>query len=198
MSDKSIMPIVTDNYATSVTRKYKTHVLPRLDDIYNWLCDGYTDYSIAENLGICHDTLIQYKKSQTELIEVFTRARTHRNNLVMNAQFGKAIGIDKTVPKAFKIKEVEYDGTGKKISEKERLEYGEDHLYIPPDVNAADLYLRNNSDEYKNAKAEVGGITLIQNNYQLPQLLEQLQRIDEELKRLEDIDTTAVIDVDNE
>ena len=192
MSDKSITPIVTENYATSDTRKYKTHVLPRIEDIYKWLCEGYTDYSIAESLGICHDTLIQYKKSQTELIEVYTRARTHRNNLVMNAQFEKAKGIEKRVPKAFKIKEVEYDEFGKKVSEREKLEYGEEFVYIPPDVNAADLYLRNNSDEYKNAKADVGGLTLIQNNINLPQLQEQLKLIEEELKKLDDIEVTMV------
>ena len=106
-----------------VGSKYYTHVLPRLEEVYKWLCEGMTEYSIADQLGICHNSLIEYKRSHDEIIEVFTRARTHRNNLVMNAQFGKAVGIDKTVPKAFKVKEVKYDDKGHKISEKERLEY---------------------------------------------------------------------------
>ena len=179
MSDKPITPIVTDNYSTSSTRKYKTHVLPRIEEIYIWLCEGYTDYSIAESLGICHASLIEYKKSQIELIEVYTRARTQRNALVMNSMFSKAKGEKVKVNKVKVLNNGDY------------VEYQEEQ-YIPPDVNAADLYLRNNSDEYKNAKAEIGGLTLIQNNYQIPQLQEQLRQIEEELKKLDDIDCTSI------
>jgi hypothetical protein len=81
----------------------------------------------------------------------------------------------------------------KVLNNGEIIEYTEEQ-YIPPDVNAADLYLRNNSDEYKNAKAEIGGLTLIQNNINLPQLQEQLKQIEDELKRLDDIDVTEVED----
>lgn len=179
MSDKSITPIVTDNYATSATRKYKTHVLPRLDDIYSWLCAGYTDYSIAESLGICHASLIEYKKSQIELIETYTRARTERNCLVMNSMFSKAKGLKEAVNKV------------KVLNNGEKVEYTEEQ-YIPPDVNAADLYLRNNSDEYKNAKADIGGVTLIQNNIQLPEIQAQIKALEEQLKALDAIDTTVV------
>jgi hypothetical protein len=59
-------------------------------------------------------------------------------------------------------------------------------------VNAADLYLRNNSDEYKSAKADTGGLTLIQNNYQLPELQAQMQALDDKLRELDAIETTAV------
>lgn len=183
VSDKSITPIVTDNYASSVTRKYKTHVLPRLEEIYNWLCSGYTDYSICANLGLSRQTWVDYKKTQVELIDAYTRARTERNALVMNSMFKKAAG------EKIKIEKVKILNNGDKI------EYTEEQ-YIPPDVNAADLYLRNNSDEYKSAKADTSGLTLIQNNYQLPQLQEQLKQIDEELKKLDAIDMTEVEDDD--
>lgn len=184
----AIMPIVTSDNKVGRPLKYETHVLPRIKEVYEWLCNGYTDYSICDNLGISHQTWIDYKKTQVELIEAYTRARTHKNSLVMNAQFSKAVGIDKTVPKAFKIKEIEYDEKGKKISEKERLEYGEEHVYIPPDVNAADLYLRNNSDDYKSARADTGAITLNINNTQLPELQAQLKAIDDKLKELDAIE----------
>lgn len=160
-----------------VGSKYYTHVLPRLEEVYKWLCEGYTEYSIAENLGISHGRLIEYKKEHAEIIEVYTRARTERNALVMGSMFSKAKGIKETVKKV------------KVLNSGDIIEY-EEEQYIPPDVNAADLYLRNNSDEYKSAKADTGGLTLIQNNYHLPELLEEKRKIEEELKRLDAIDTT--------
>jgi hypothetical protein len=164
--------------------KYESHVQPRLDEIYEWVKTGYTDYSIAEQLGIAHYTLIQYKEKFTELTETYARARKERNNLVMNSMFGKAVGIDKTIPKAFKVKEVTYNEEGKKQAEIERLEYGEETIYVPPDVNAADLFLRNNDPDYKGAKSvESGNITI--NNFQLPQLEAELQQIAEKRKVLE-------------
>lgn len=175
----AVMPIVTDDYAVSETRKYKTHVLPRLEEIYNWLVEGYTDYSICKSLGLCHQTWIDYKKTQVELMEVYTRVRTERCVLVMNSMYSKANGIKEEVRKA----KVLNDGT--------IIEYTEEQ-YVPPSENAADLYLRNNSDEYKSAKADTGGLTLIQNNINLPQLQDQLKQIEDELKKLDAIDTTAV------
>ena len=160
-----------------VGSKYYTHVLPRLEEVYKWLCEGMTEYSIADELGICHGTLIEYKKEYSEIIQVYTRARTSRNALVMNSMYSKATGLKASVCKA------------KVLNSGEIINYTEEQ-YIPPDVNAADLYLRNNSDEYKSAKADTSGVTLIQNNYQLPQLQQQLLDIDAELKRLEIIDTT--------
>ena len=171
----AIKPIETNSKI--VGSKYYTHVLPRLEEVYQWLCEGMTEYSIADELGICHNSLIEYKKEYSEIIEVYTRARTERNALVMGAMFSKAKGINVPVNKA------------KVLNSGEIIEYTEEQ-YIPPDVNAADLYLRNNSDEYKSAKADTGGLTLIQNNIHLPQLQEQLQQIEEQLKALDAIETS--------
>lgn len=170
---------VTETRRSIVGSKYYTHVLPRIEEVYKWLCEGMTEYSIADELGIRPGTLIEYKKEYSELIEVYTRARTQRNALVMNSMYSKAKGLKASVNKV------------KVLNSGDIIEYTEE-TYIPPDVNAADLYLRNNSDEYKSAKADTGGLTLIQNNYQLPQLQEQLLQIEEELKRLDIIDTTAI------
>jgi DNA-binding NarL/FixJ family response regulator len=41
--------------------KYETHVETRLQEIYRWLKEGMTDYSIADNLGIHQVTWIRYK-----------------------------------------------------------------------------------------------------------------------------------------
>jgi hypothetical protein len=159
--------------------KYEKEVLPRIEEIYKWLCEGMTEYSIAEQLGISHTTLIEYKKNNAEMIEVYTRARTERNSLVMNKMFSKACG------EKVKVNQEKLDKFGNVV-------VLESELYTPPDVNAADLYLRNNSDEYKSAKADTGGLTLIQNNYQLPELQAQMQALDDKLRELDAIETTAV------
>ena len=158
--------------------KYDSHVKPYLDKVYEWLKDGYTDYSISNQLGIDQDTWIKYKKEYPILSELYARARTQRNCLVMNSMYSKANGLKASVNKV------------KVLNSGDIIEYTEE-TYIPPDVNAADLYLRNNSDDYKSARADAGGVTLIQNNYQLPQLQQQLLDIDAELKRLDIIDTTS-------
>lgn len=178
MANAAVMPIVASDNSVGRPYKYETHVMPRLEEIYNWLCQGATDYSICDTLGVSHQTWIDYKRSFVELIEVYTRARTQRNNLVMNSMFKKASGEKVAINKV------------KVLNNGEKIEYAEEQ-YIPPDVNAADLYLRNNSDEYKSAKADTGGLTLIQNNINLPQLQDQLKQIEEELKMLEIVDTTA-------
>ena len=159
--------------------KYDKEVLPRIEEIYQWLCKGMTEYSIADELGISHTTLIEYKKNNIEMVEVYTRARASRNALVMNSMYSKANGLKASVCKA------------KVLNSGEIIKYTEEQ-YIPPDVNAADLYLRNNDPDYKSARADAGGVTLIQNNYQLPQLQQQLLDIDAELKRLDIIDTTSI------
>jgi hypothetical protein len=96
----------------------------------------------------------------------------------MNAMFSKAKG------EKVKINKVKVLNNG------DTIEYTEEQ-YVPPDVNAADLYLRNNSDEYKSAKADIGAVTLIQNNLQLPEIQAQIKALEAELKALDAIDTTA-------
>jgi hypothetical protein len=57
-------------------------------------------------------------------------------------------------------------------------------IYTPPDVNAADLFLRNNDPEYKSAKAvEIGSTTI--NNFQLEGWEDKRQQILSEIRKLE-------------
>ena len=167
MSETAIDNIYPKNIVGS---KYYTHVLPRLEEIYKWLCEGMTEYSIARELGIGHNTFIEYKKQHEEIIEVFTRARTHKNALVMHKQYEKAIGYEH---KDLFI--AQYQG---KIVEQEIIKY------YPPDVQAADLYLRNNDPDYKSAKSE-GIVINNTTNFQMDKYQEEKLLLDQERKRLE-------------
>lgn len=185
--------IATIDRETDVGRpsKLESHVLPRLDEIYEWMKAGYTDDSIAKSLSIGYSTWMKYKAEIVELKEVATRARLHKSCLVMNAQYEKAKGIKEKVPKAFKLKEIIYDDKGKKQSEIEHLEYGEEYIYVPPDVNAADLFLRNNDPSYKSAKsAEIGNITV--NNFQLPEAKAKVEQLLSEREKRRAIDITGL------
>ena len=171
--------------------KYESHVEPRLSEIYDWVRAGMTDYSIAESLGIHKATLVEYKDRYNALTELYSRAIKERNSLVMNSMYSKAVGIEKSVPKAFKIKEVTYNEEGKKQAEIERLEYGEEYIYVPPDVNAADLFLRNNDPEYKQAKQVESGQNITV-NFQLPEARQKVEQLLTEREKLRAIDITSL------
>ena len=164
--------------------KYETHVEPYLDKIYQWLKEGYTDYSICEQLGISQDSWIKYKEQYSDLSELYTRARAHRNALVMNKMFLRATGEKVALRKQKATKDGEIVDPVKE-------------QYIPPDVQAADLFLRNNDPEYRSAKSDISSLTLVQNNYNLDDLEAKRLEILKELKRLEsatDADFTVIDD----
>jgi DNA-binding CsgD family transcriptional regulator len=160
------------------TYKYDSHVKPRLKEIYEWVRDGCTDYSIAGNLGICHESLIKYKAEILELSSVYVRARAEYNRLTYNSMHKKANGITVEIKK----QKVLNDGSVISFTEEQ---------YIPPDVNAADLDLRNHDPDYKGPKAETG-LTLIQNNYQLPEAKAEIARLLEEYRQLERLEAVDV------
>ena len=152
--------------------KYETHVKPYLTEIFEWLKQGYTDISICDQLGISQDSWIKYREEHSELSELYTRARTERNRLVMNKMFQRACGEKVTLLKQKATK----DGEIVDLVEEQ---------YIPPDVNAADLFLRNNDPEYRSAKMDLNSLTLVQHNYNLDELEAKRLEILKELKRLE-------------
>ena len=70
------------------------------------------------------------------------------------------------VKKPIKVKETVYE-CGRKVKEIERIEYGEEEVFIPPDVTADMFYLKNRMpDRWGDRKAEASdekatGIILI-------------------------------------
>lgn len=166
--------------------KYESHVEPYLEDIFEWLKKGYTDISICEQLGISQDSWIKYKEQYSDLSELYARARAHRNALVMNKMFEKAIGYEHD-----DLFIAQYQG---QIVEKPIKKY------YPPDEKAADLFLRNNDPEYKSAKSsnDIGNLTI--NNFQIEDWQAKRQEILQEIKKLETITASdyKVIDSDSD
>lgn len=107
-----------------------------------WARDGLTDKQIAHNMGINPDTLYQWKKKYSEISESLKKGKDVVDIQVENALLNKALGITKTINKPIKVKEVLYDN-GKRISEKEHIEYAKEEIYIPPDTTAQIFWLKN-------------------------------------------------------
>lgn len=186
MTVDSIRPAITPDLPIGRPCKYETHVQPRLDEVYMWLCNGMTDYSIADSLGVSHETLIEYKKRELELIEIYSRARTQRNFTVVNAMYGKASGGIVTV----KQQKMSKDGAVIAL---------QSEIYTPPDVNAADLYLRNNMPGYVQARQE--GSSSVHVTVQLPQIQAEIdklmtsrQTLEAELARIDALPDAGIYD----
>lgn len=112
--------------------------------IQAWARNGLTFEEIAKNIGICRDTLNEWKKSSADISDALKKGRDVADIEVENALFKKAKGYNVEVKKTFKVHCVEYDElTGKKKREYDKLETGIDEVHIPADTTAQIFWLKN-------------------------------------------------------
>lgn len=130
--------------------KYETHVLPHLDKIAEWAEKGASQTEIADNLHIAHSTFKLYlakgdngEAPYSDLSACFRRACEVPDDNVEAALYKKAMGYNATVVKHYKVKKVEYDEKGKKISETEELVPAYDEVHVPADTTAQMFWLAN-------------------------------------------------------
>lgn len=122
--------------------KYHRYVRDKLTLIVHWKRMGWTDEEVAKRLGIAYSTFKVYKGKYEELSAALRAGADEANAEVENALFGRAVGMKTTVKKPIKVKTVEYEN-GKRVREEERIEYGEEEVFVPPDVTADMFYLKN-------------------------------------------------------
>ena len=119
-----------------------------------WARDGLTDKQIAKNIGISEQTLNVWKNTYPSFSESLKKGKEVVDIEVENALLQKALGITKTIKKPIKVKEVLYDN-GKRISEKERIEYTDEEIFIPPDTTAQIFWLKNRRpDKWRDKQKE--------------------------------------------
>lgn len=119
-----------------------------------WARDGLTDEQIAKNMGISVKTLFNWKTSYLPILQALKKGKEVVDYEVENALLQKALGMTKVIQKPFKLKEVEYEN-GKRISEKERIEYAEEEVFIPPDTTAQIFWLKNRRpDKWRDKQKE--------------------------------------------
>lgn len=117
--------------------KNENHIL-----LEGWARDGLTDEQIAKNMGISVKTLFNWKTNYLPILQALKKGKEVVDYEVENALLQKALGMTKVIQKPFKLKEVKYEN-GKRISEKERIEYAEEEVFIPPDTTAQIFWLKN-------------------------------------------------------
>ena len=115
---------------------------PRVKDklllVGKWARDGLTEEQICKNLGICPDTLNEYKKKYPEIVEILKKGREVLVTEVENALIKKALG--------FQYEEVEtyiQETAGIKTQRVKKV-----LKYSPPDVGACCFVLKNRDKEH--------------------------------------------------
>ena len=122
--------------------------------IEGWARDGLTDEQISHNMGINVKTLWKWKNTYGPICNALKKGKEVVDRLVENALLRKATGETRTIRKPIKVKEVLYED-GKRISEKEHIEYADEEIYIPPDTTAQIFWLKNRKPEEWRDKRDV-------------------------------------------
>ena len=119
-----------------------------------WARDGLTDEQIVKKIDISLSTLYEWKKKYSEISESLKKGKEVVDTEVENALLQKGLGMTKKVQKPIKLKEVKYEN-GKKVSEKERIEYAKEEVFIPPDTAALIFWLKNRRpDKWRDKQKE--------------------------------------------
>lgn len=123
-----------------------------------WSRAGMTDEEIARQIGISRSTLIEWKKKYPQISKALLDGKDFADRLVEDSLYKKAMGFYVFEQKAFKVKNIEYDASGKKISEKEELQTAEERHYIEPDIKAIIFWLKNRKPEIWKEKIEENSV----------------------------------------
>ena len=145
---------------------YERKVEPRLAEIEARARDGYTDKEIAKILAVAESTFQTYKKEHSELAEAL-EAGQQADILVENQFFKSCIGYKVKVKVPIKMK----------VNGEDRIIDYDEERYIPPNVKAQALWLRNRMpDKWSDRKeVQVGGSVRMDEADRL--LLENVQAV---------------------
>ena len=111
--------------------KYEKWLLPeKLILLEGWARDGLTDEQIAQNMGICRDTLIEWKKKYSDISDTIKKGKEVVDFEVENALLKRALGYNAT---EIKTKTINGEIAEQTITVKN----------IPPDTGAAVFWLKN-------------------------------------------------------
>jgi len=128
--------------------------------IQGYARDGLVNSEIAKAMGISRTTLDKWKKMFPEIENAIKGQKEVVDRKVENSLFEKCQGKVVKLRKPMKVKKIKYDPkTGRKIEEKEVIEYTEQEEYIPADTNAIKFWLINRKPEEWKQRVEVAAQT---------------------------------------
>lgn len=104
-----------------------------------WARDGLNDEQIAHNIGIATGTLYEWKNRFPELAEAIKKGKRPVDVQVENALYRSALGFKQTIRKPIKLRRK--DGS-------EYIDYGEEEIYVPPNITAQIFWLKNRKPEF--------------------------------------------------
>lgn len=119
-----------------------------------WARDGLTNEQIAHNMNITVKTLYEWCNKYSEFSNALKKSKEVADIEVENALYKKALGYNAVIKKTFKVKEVIYSESGKRLKEVERLEVGYDEVHIPADTTAQIFWLKNRKPDNWRDKVE--------------------------------------------
>lgn len=119
--------------------------------IEGWARDGLTDEQIASNMGICRDTLIQWKKKYPDISDTLKKGKEVVDRLVENALLKRAIGY-------------EYEEISDKYESGVLTEHKVVKKQVIPDTTAQIFWLKNRKPEEWRDKREVDSKVEIEND----------------------------------
>lgn len=117
-----------------------------------WARNGLTDEQIAANMGICRDTLIQWKKKYSDISDALKRGKSIVDIQVENALLKKALG--------YTYKEITREAQfNQQTKQYELVVTKEVTKEVVPDTTAQIFWLKNRKpDEWRDKKdVEHGG-----------------------------------------
>ena len=137
--------------------------------------DGLTDKQIAEEKNRDKRKIFYKleKVKHSSISSVLKKGKEVVDRQVENALLKKSLGFKETVRKAIKCKEVQYDN-GKRISEKEHIEYADEEVYVPPDTTAQIFWLKNRRPDKWKDKQDVEVSGLAEEKTKLDDLIKQM------------------------
>ena len=128
-----------------MARKSKYEIIKKnFAKIEQLLSNGITEREVARSIGIAYSTWNKNKTEQQEFSELIEKSREKPVDSLINSMYQAGLGFTKTIRRAMKVKEETYDPlTGKKSGMKERIEYYDEEIYIPPNFQAAKFLILN-------------------------------------------------------
>ena len=115
-----------------------------------WARDGLTDEQIAKNMGVCRDTLIQWKKKYSDISDTLKKGKEIVDYEVENALLKRALGYtyeEVTREAQMNPKTGKYELGITKVVKKE----------VVPDTTAQIFWLKNRKpDEWRDKIKETG------------------------------------------
>lgn len=153
--------------------------------IEGWARDGLIDKQIAHNIGVSERTFTDWKKRFSSISAVLKKGKEVVDRQVENALLNKALGSKDTVNKPMKVKHIQYNDDGRKISEFEEVIMVEEEILIPPDTTAQIFWLKNRKPAEWRDKRDVEHSGGMNNTTEIKYEKMTEEELDEEIAKLE-------------